>query len=184
MYAEALAYISSMLKDENVKAIKVGRVYQPSGIPQQDFAIIDHEDDVGEDTAEDFAEDDILSRENEDEDFSNEENWRTEVHIFLEQGALPADVKQARKVQPKAGRYQLRGGILYKKSFLVSLLRNRILKDIHYGDAGNHSGMRSLADKDKMQGYYWPQMIWDADMMTRRCEECQRFAKRIHAPET
>ncbi|XP_026396218.1 uncharacterized protein K02A2.6-like [Papaver somniferum] len=146
------------------------------------------DDDVGEDIAEDFVEDDILTRANEDEDFSNEEDWRTEVHLYLREGTLPTDLKQDRKIQSKAGIYDLRDGVLYKKSFLGLLLcclsrkeGHRVLKDIHYGDAGNHSGMRSLADKEKMQGYYWPKMIRDAARMSRRCEECQRFFKRIHA---
>lgn len=115
---------------------------------------------MGEDIADDFVEDDILLIAKEDKDFKNEEDWRTEVHLFLEEGTLPADLKQARKIQSKAGRYDLRNGVLYKKSFLGPLLwclsreeGHRILKDIHYEDAGNHSGMRSLADKAKMQGY-------------------------------
>ncbi|XP_026399563.1 uncharacterized protein LOC113295438 [Papaver somniferum] len=171
----------------SVKAIKITRVYEPSVTPQQSFAtnreydvgedIVD--DDVGEDITDDFVEDDILSRANENEDFSNEEDWITEVHLFLKEGTQPADLKQARKIQSKAGRYDLRDRVLYKKSFLGPLLRclsreecHRILKDIHYGDANNHSGMRSLADKAKMQGYYWPKMIQDAARMSRRFEEC------------
>ncbi|XP_026399282.1 uncharacterized protein LOC113295149 [Papaver somniferum] len=154
-----------MLKDESVKAIKITRVYEPSITPRQAFTT-NREDDVGEDivdddVGEDFVEDDILSRANEDEDFKNEEYWRTEVHLFLEEGTLPTDLKQARKIQSKEGRYDLRDGVLYKKSFLDPLLRclsreegHRILKDIHYGDAGHHSVMRSLGDKAKMQGYY------------------------------
>ncbi|XP_026378034.1 uncharacterized protein LOC113272411 [Papaver somniferum] len=199
-HEDALAYIPSMLKDNNVKVIRITRVYQPSVISPKTVAATNYEndvgedivgDDAGEDIAEDSAEDDILSRANEDEDFSNEEDWRTEVHLFLEEGALPADVKQARKVQSKAGRYELRGGVLYNKSFLRPLLRclsrqygHCILKYIHYGDSDNHSGMRSLAEKAKTQGYYWPQMIQDTSRMSRRFEECQRFAKRIHAPST
>ncbi|XP_026410442.1 uncharacterized protein LOC113305642 [Papaver somniferum] len=167
-YADALAYVSSMLRDENVKAIKITRVYESSVNPQQSFAT-NREDDVGEDIADDdagediadyFVEDDILSRSNEDEYFSIGEDWRTGVYLFLKEGTLPTDLKQSRKVQSKAWRYDLRDGVLYKKSFLGPLLRclsreegHRILKDIHYGDAGNHSGMRSLADKAKMQGY-------------------------------
>ncbi|XP_026450577.1 uncharacterized protein LOC113350659 [Papaver somniferum] len=182
-HADSLAYISSMMKDASIQAIKITRVYEPSIIPQKSFAthreddvgedIVD--DDVREDIADDFGEDAILSRANEDEDFSNEEDWRTEVHLFLEQGTLPTDLKQAWKVQWKAGRYDLRDGILYNKSFLGPLLRclsreegHCILKDIHYGDAGNHIRMRSLADKTKIQGYYWPQMIRDAARMSRR----------------
>ncbi|XP_026451395.1 uncharacterized protein LOC113351667 [Papaver somniferum] len=198
-HADALAYISSMLRYEGIKAIKITRVYEPSVIPQKSFAANRKDDvgediadnDVGEDIADDFHEDDIMTRANEDKYFKNEEDWRTEFHLFLKEGTLPADFKQARKVQSKVGRYNLRDGISCKKSFLGPLLHclsreegHRVLKDIYYGDAGNHSGMRSLADKAKMQGYYWPTMIRDAARMSRRCEECRRFAKRIHAPAT
>ncbi|XP_026454832.1 uncharacterized protein LOC113356041 [Papaver somniferum] len=198
-HADALAYISSMLKDESMKAIKVSRVYEPSIIPQQSLAthLKDNvgediaEDDVGEDIADDFMEDDIVTKANEDEYFTKEKDWRSEIHLYLQEGTLLADLKLARKIQAKAGRYDLRDGILYKKSFLGPLLRcvsrqegHLILKEIHYGDAGNHSGMRSLSDKAKMQGYYWPHMIRDAARMARRCEECQRFSRRIHAPAT
>ncbi|XP_026452156.1 uncharacterized protein LOC113352560 [Papaver somniferum] len=164
-----------MLKEENVKAIKITRLYEPS-IPAQKFLATTNreddvgediaEDDAGEDIAEDFVEDDILSRENEDEDFSNEKDWRSEVYLFLKEGTLPIDLNQARKVQSKAGRYNLHDRFLYKKSFLGPLLRclsieegHRILKDIHYGDASNHSGMRSSADKAKMQGFCVPAEI-------------------------
>ncbi|XP_026400604.1 uncharacterized protein LOC113296515 [Papaver somniferum] len=191
-HADALAYISSMLKDENVKAIKIKRVYEPSITPRQFFATNREndvwedigDDDVGEDIVEDFIEDDIMMRENGDEDFNNEEDWRTEIHLYLEGGTLPTELKKARKIQLRAGRYDLHDGVLYEKSFLGPLLRclsreegHRILKDIHYEDVGNHSGMRSLADKAKMQGYYWPQMIRDAARMSRRCEECQRHRR-------
>nr|QBG82596.1 putative uncharacterized protein [Papaver somniferum] len=196
-HADALTYISSMLKDKSVEVIKITRVYEASISSQFSFATNQDtveeniEDQVGEDIHNDFDEEDILSRANQDEDFSNEDDWRKVIHAFLQEGTLPADHKQARKILSKAGRYDLRDGILYKKSFLGPLLRclsrkegHQILKDIHYGDAGNHSGMRSLADKPKIQGYYWPTMIQDAARMSRRCEECQRFAKKIHAPAT
>ncbi|XP_026411184.1 uncharacterized protein LOC113306468 [Papaver somniferum] len=147
-HADALAYISSMLRDENVEAIKITRVYETSITPQQSFAT-HREDDVGEDIVDDdvredihddFVKDDILSRENEGEYFSNEDDWRTEIHLFLEEGTLPVDLKQDQKIQSKVGRYDLHDGILYKKSFLGPLLcclsreeGHRILKDIHYG---------------------------------------------------
>ncbi|XP_026416568.1 uncharacterized protein LOC113312006 [Papaver somniferum] len=180
-----------MIRDEKITTIKIGRVYQPSIQPQLVLTTVDHEDDVGEDIEEEIIEDDVLTRANEYEDFNNEEDWRTEVHIFLKEGVLPIDIKLARKTQSTEGRYQLRDGILYKKLFLGPLLRclsreegHCILKEIHDGDAGNHSGMRSLADKTKMQEYYWTQIIEDAAKMARRCEECQRFSKKNHAPAT
>ncbi|XP_026378969.1 uncharacterized protein LOC113273475 [Papaver somniferum] len=156
-----------MLVNEDIKAIKITRVYEPSVdhqeicVPNQDDNVREDiaDNDVGEDIDEDSQEDDIMIRANKDEYFSKEEDWRSEIHIFLEEKTLPADLKQARKMPSKAGRYDLREGILYKKSFMGPLLRcfsrsegHLILKDIHHGDAGNHSGMRSLADKAKTQG--------------------------------
>ncbi|XP_026458860.1 uncharacterized protein LOC113359442 [Papaver somniferum] len=129
-HADALAYISSMLKHESVKAIKVSRVYEPSIIPQQSLATHRKddigediaEDDVGEDIVDDFMEDDIVTKPNEDEDFTKENDWRSDIHLYLKEGTLPADLKQARKIQAKAWRYDLRDGALYEKYFLGPLL--------------------------------------------------------------
>ncbi|XP_026384693.1 uncharacterized protein LOC113280261 [Papaver somniferum] len=78
---DALAYILSMVKDENVKSIKITRVYEPSILPQQSFATNceddveeDIDDDAGEDIAGDFVEDNIVARSKEDENFNNEED--------------------------------------------------------------------------------------------------------------
>ncbi|XP_026398929.1 uncharacterized protein LOC113294767 [Papaver somniferum] len=99
---------------------------------------------------------------NEDE---AEDDWRIPIHQYLGKGTLPADIKEARKLESKEAMYNLRDGILYRRSFLGPLMRclsrtegRKILHDIHSGDAGNHGGRRSLAVKAKMQGYYWLSM--------------------------
>ncbi|KAL2252709.1 UNVERIFIED_CONTAM: Ribonuclease HI [Sesamum indicum] len=46
-----------------------------------------------------------------------------------------------------------------------------VLKEIHEGSCGNHSGARSVAQKD-------------AKTLVQRCETCQKFSSRIHVPAT
>ncbi|XP_026429825.1 uncharacterized protein LOC113326284 [Papaver somniferum] len=98
----------------------------------------------------------------------NEEDWRSQLHSYLEKGEVPRNRLEAHKLKSRASNYELREGVLYCRSFLGPSLRclrrkegMEILKPIHYGDAENHSGGRSLAYKTKMQGYYWPYMHVD-----------------------
>ncbi|XP_026459384.1 uncharacterized protein LOC113360048 [Papaver somniferum] len=135
----------------------------------------------------DESEKDQTMSEGRDED-EEEEDWRIPIRQYLDKGTLPADVKESRKLEPKAAMYSLRNGILYKRSFLGPLMRclsqtegRRILHDIHSGEAGNHRGRRSLA---KTQGYYCLSMYEDAKNIAERCEICQRFAKKIRTPTT
>jgi hypothetical protein len=52
-----------------------------------------------------------------------------------------------------------------------------VLKEIHEGVCGSHSGGRMLAHKAVRAGYYWPTMNQESMEMVRRCDKCQRFAK-------
>ncbi|XP_008231854.1 PREDICTED: uncharacterized protein LOC103331021 [Prunus mume] len=51
-----------------------------------------------------------------------------------------------------------------------------ILREIHEGICGSHSGTRSLAHKAIRQGYFWPSLHTDARAFTQKCDKCQRFA--------
>ena len=71
------------------------------------------------------------------------------------------DKNQARKLRIKAARYTLLDEGLYKTSFSGPLLRcitkeksEVVLKLIHLGVCGNHSGGRSLAHKALTAGYF------------------------------
>ncbi|XP_026458703.1 uncharacterized protein LOC113359252 [Papaver somniferum] len=57
---------------------------------------------------------------NEDE---AEDDWRIPIHQYLDKGTLPADVKETRKLESKAAMYNIRDGILYRRSFLEPLMR-------------------------------------------------------------
>jgi hypothetical protein len=80
-------------------------------------------------------------------------------------------------------------GKLYKKSITGVLQRcvtpqegQEILKDIHVGVCGHHASSRAIAAKAFRAGFYWLTAIEDAKDIVRKCEACQHFASRPHAP--
>ncbi|XP_074336586.1 uncharacterized protein LOC141673743 [Apium graveolens] len=84
-----------------------------------------------------------------------------EIPSVPETGAVPEDKLQARRLRYQAAKYIEYDGILYKRGFNQPLLRcvdmeegNYILREVHEGICGNHSGGGSLALKVLRQGYY------------------------------
>ncbi|KAL2226183.1 UNVERIFIED_CONTAM: Gag-Pol polyprotein [Sesamum indicum] len=59
-----------------------------------------------------------------------------------------------------------------------------VMREIHEGSCGNHSGARSLAQKIIRQGFYWPTMAKDSKELVKKCESCQKYATLIHQPAT
>uniref|UniRef100_A0A2N9GDQ3 Uncharacterized protein n=1 Tax=Fagus sylvatica TaxID=28930 RepID=A0A2N9GDQ3_FAGSY len=57
-----------------------------------------------------------------------------------------------------------------------------IMREIHEGICGNHSGARALQKKIVRAGYYWPSMQADANRFVQHCDKCQRFANLTHSP--
>ncbi|XP_026398947.1 uncharacterized protein LOC113294782 [Papaver somniferum] len=171
-----------MLKDRYTTAVQIGRIYEPSiegpiSDAEETFAVQtrsmrEADKEANEEMKESDDEDEESDKDQSMFDGGNEDeakdDWRIPIHQYLDKGTLPADVKEERELESKAAMYNLRAGILYRRSFLVPLMRclsrtegRKILQDIHSGDAGNHSGRRSLAVKAKMQGYYWLTMDED-----------------------
>ncbi|KAK0596580.1 hypothetical protein LWI29_016986 [Acer saccharum] len=58
----------------------------------------------------------------------------------------------------------------------------KILKDVHGGVCGNHTGGKSLAHKVLRQGFYWPTLFAEAQRFVESCETCQRVANDIRRP--
>ncbi|XP_035842120.1 uncharacterized protein LOC118488837 [Helianthus annuus] len=113
-------------------------------------------------------------------------SWMTPIIQYLQEGVLPENKAEARKIQNKALQYEMNGGILYRKSFLGPLLRcvdpqdaNYLIREIHEGICGIHSGPRVVVAKIMSAGYYWPGMHVDALKEIRKCDSCQR-----HSPKT
>ncbi|XP_021598875.1 uncharacterized protein LOC110604893 [Manihot esculenta] len=90
-------------------------------------------------------------------------NWMTPYIEYLEKGKLPEDKAEARKITARAANYQAVRGILYRRGKSSSWLRcvgpeeaTRVLEEIHQGICGAHEGAGILANKIFRQGYYWP----------------------------
>ncbi|KAL0394772.1 UNVERIFIED_CONTAM: hypothetical protein Slati_4443400 [Sesamum latifolium] len=88
---------------------------------------------------------------------TNRPYWKDAIEAYLTTGSLPLDKKEARKAE-------------------------YVLREVHEGSCGNHSGWRSLAGKVLRQGYFWPSMQRDFLDMVRRCRKCQEHANIMHVP--
>ncbi|KAI5338860.1 hypothetical protein L3X38_018132 [Prunus dulcis] len=79
--------------------------------------------------------------------------------------------------------------VLYKRGYTTPYLKcltaeqgDYVLRKIHNGVCGDHSGSRSLAYKVFRQGYFWPTMHQDANTLVKKCDKCQRFGNIPHIP--
>ena len=90
-------------------------------------------------------------------------NWMTLIVSYLKDGRLSKRKEEARKLRVRSASYVLMNEVLYKRGFSQPYLRclvpdeaNYVLKEVHEGACGNHSGARSLIHKVVRAGYYWP----------------------------
>ncbi|XP_074347286.1 uncharacterized protein LOC141686130 [Apium graveolens] len=94
-------------------------------------------------------------------DEAPKETWMTPIITYIHKGTFLEDKFKARRLRYQAARYVVYDGVLYKRGFNQPLLRcvdeeegNYILREVHEGINGNHSGGNSLAMKVLCQGYY------------------------------
>ncbi|CAL8993374.1 unnamed protein product [Prunus brigantina] len=116
-------------------------------------------------------------------------SWMDPIHAYLTNGTLPTDRTEAKTERRRSARYLLLQGILYRRSYSLPLLRcvapqqgDYILREIHEGACGDHSGSQSLAFKAVRQGYYWPSLHADATRIVQKCDPCQRFSSVSKVP--
>ena len=113
----------------------------------------------------------------------NEVNWMTPIVSYLKDGSLPEGKDEARRLRVQSTRYVLLNDVLYKRGFSQPYLRclspdeeNYVLREVHSGACGNHSGARSLIHKVVCAGYYWPTIQADAKAYVKVCDQCQWFS--------
>ncbi|GKA14236.1 reverse transcriptase domain-containing protein [Tanacetum coccineum] len=109
--------------------------------------------------------------------------WMTPIRNYLEEGKLPEDPVDARTLMEKIGNYTIEDGVLYRKSYLVPLMRcvgplqaNYVIREVHMGSCGMHDGPRQVVAKAMNLGYFWPSMHRDARELIRACDDCQAHA--------
>ena len=91
------------------------------------------------------------------------DTWMTPYRRYLEDGILPAEPEEGKKIKRNAARYTLVDGILFRHRFTHPILTcvsgdecTRIMAELHEGICGSHVGERSLASKVIRAGFFWP----------------------------
>lgn len=115
--------------------------------------------------------------------------WMTPIIDYLLNGTLPEDKNEARRLMYQLPRYTMLDNKLYRRGFLMPLLKcvaepetTSILKEIHEGFCEGHTWGNSLAQKITRQGYFRPTLKTDAQEYVKKCDKCQRFADIPRAP--
>ena len=116
------------------------------------------------------------------QEVDSECNWTTPLISYLRTGLLPDEEEVARKLKFQASRFVLIKDVLYKRGFLRPYLRrlsreeaDYVMREVHEGIYGNHSGARLLVHKMIRVGYSWPTMLKDAQAFVKTCDKCQRL---------
>ena len=91
----------------------------------------------------------------------------TPIVSFLQDGHLPQNVEEAKKIKKRAARFMILNDTLYKRGFSMPHLKyvdedeaKYILEEIHEGIYGEHAGPRSLVSKVIQTCYFWPTSRW------------------------
>jgi hypothetical protein len=98
------------------------------------------------------------------------EDWRAPITLYLQGHYHPSDSNEAKRLKHRSWDFTLIEGQLYKKGISQPMLKCiteiegiQILRDVHSGTCGSHSGPRALAAKVIRQGFYWPAIICTAN---------------------
>jgi hypothetical protein len=89
----------------------------------------------------------------------------------------------------KSASFQLIYGILFRQNFDGVLMRcpekdeaEKVLLELHAGEAGGNFGGDTTAHKVLRADYYWHILFKDAHALCRKCVICQKASGRIHKP--
>ena len=103
----------------------------------------------------------------------------TPIISFLQDGHLPHDIKEARKVRKRATRFTILNDTLFKRGFSMPYLKcvdeevaKYILEEIYERVCKDHVSPRSLVNKVIRIGYFWPNMQVDTRELIKKCDKC------------
>ena len=95
-------------------------------------------------------------------------SWMTPIISYLQDGHLPQNTEEAKKIKKRAARFMILNDALYKRGFSIPYLKfvdeeeaRYILEEVHGGICGDQAGPRSLVNKVVRTGYFWPTMQVD-----------------------
>lgn len=108
---------------------------------------------------------------------------------YLQDGILPKNLREARALKVRVVRFTLIDKELYKRGFSLPLLKflnpkqaEYVLREIHEGSCGNHSGARSLAKKVFKARILLAYNASGCSGHSQKCQQCQRHANHMHKP--
>ena len=88
------------------------------------------------------------------QEICSDSSWTAPLVSYLRDGVLPDGKEAARKLKVQAARFVLIKDVLYKRGFSRPYLRclgteeaDYVMREVHEGICGNHSGSRSLVHK-------------------------------------
>ena len=113
------------------------------------------------------------------QEIGSENCWTTPIASYLKNDMLLDGKEATRKLKVQVARFTLIKDVLYKKGFSRPYLKclapeeaDYVMREVHEGICGNHSGSRSLVHKLIWTGYYWPTMQRDAHAYVKACDKC------------
>ena len=115
-------------------------------------------------------------------ELTQELSWMDPTVAYLKTSEQPEDKTKARILRLKVACYMLYDDKLYRRGYSMPLLKyatpskaKYIMREIHGGTCGNHTGGQSLAFKALTQGYYWATMKTNCMEYTGKCDKFQQF---------
>jgi ribonuclease HI len=119
----------------------------------------------------------------------NREGWMGPILRYLTGSFTPVNSEEEQTVKRRASKFVIVSGKLYRRGRTTPLLRclgedetHLVLLEVHEGVCGSHIGGRALAAKLLRAGYFWPTMLQDSSEFVKKCDKCQRFSDKQHAP--
>jgi hypothetical protein len=117
------------------------------------------------------------------------EDWRAPITLYLQGHYHPSDHIEAKRLKHRSIDFAIVNGHLYKLGISQPMLKciteakgKELLREVHRGIRGSHSGPRALAAKVIRQGFYWSAIVCTTNRVTHSCEACQKLSPRTSAP--
>ncbi|XP_014489934.1 uncharacterized protein LOC106752716 [Vigna radiata var. radiata] len=113
--------------------------------------------------------------------------WKDEIVQLVRRqddgGVLSAE--EAKKI----ARYCLIGDELYRRGYVTPLLKclleneaEYVMRELHEGACGRHTGGRTLRARVLRAGFFWPTLEKDCMTFVRKCGACQKHGNVFHGP--
>jgi hypothetical protein len=137
---------------------------------------------------------DSVPQETSREVMMTEADWCSTFIDYIKDKLLPPGIKkdnaEAIRIMRHSKNYVLIDDKLHKRGVGSRILMKcitaeegrEILREAHEGTCGNHAASRTLVYKVFISGFYWPTALSDAELLVKRCQGCQYFAKQSHLP--